>query len=234
VKQLYVRGAHRLRDHLARTGRMRFLDDWARRSRAGAWARSLLAIHDVRALVELDTPWWTFESADLVAAHLAARPRSTVFEWGSGASTAWLANRATSVVAVEHVASWADQVRGLVGTNALVVTVPPAALTGDGGVRSAKVGHGGLDFSDYVRAIDDHPGTFDLIVIDGRAREACLRSALPRLAADGLIVFDNVDRVRYRDAIAREPDIEVLTTRGLTPALPYPTQTALIRKRPPR
>ena len=68
-------------------------------------------------------------------------------------------------------------------------------------IGSAKPGHAGLDFSTYVAAIDGVDGAFDVIVIDGRAREACLQRAVTRLAPDGLIVFDNVDRQRYRDAI---------------------------------
>ena len=67
-------------------------------------------------------------------------------------------------------------------------------------------------------------------MIDGRAREACLARAVDRLAPGGVIVFDNVDRRRYRDAIdALGDSVEVTTTRGLTPALPYPTRTALLR-----
>lgn len=232
MKTTYVRTMRGLRAALRAVGLLTLLDAWARRSRAGAWLRSLLAIYDVRDIVALDTPWWTFRSADAVADHLRRHPGARVFEWGSGASTAWLAARAGSVVAVEHDPGWAEQVQALVGPRATVVVTPPERTNGSGPgvVRSSKPGFDGLDFASYVRAIDEHPGTFDLVVIDGRAREACLPRALARLAPDGLVVFDNVDRRRYRDAISRHAGIEVWTTRGLTPALPYPTRTALIRK----
>lgn len=229
MKRTYVRTVHALRDALDRRGWLGAFDAWASRSRTGTWVRSLLAIHDVRALVDLDTPWWTFESADIAAQHLAGTADARVFEWGSGASTVWLSRRAGEVVAVEHDAAWADEVRHLVGPGADVLTVEPRPAGPGPGVRSRKPGHQGLDFTDYVDAIDRQDGLFDLIVIDGRAREACLRRALPRLAPGGLIVFDNVDRRRYRQAIEAQPGIEVRTTRGLTPSLPYPTRTALIR-----
>lgn len=94
---------------------------------------------------------------------------------------------------------------------------------------SRKRGYEGLDFTAYCAAIDDVPGVFDLVVIDGRAREACLGAAVARLAPGGLIVFDNVDRRRYVEAIDALGDrVRVTMTRGLTPALPYPTRTALI------
>jgi predicted O-methyltransferase YrrM len=94
-------------------------------------------------------------------------------------------------------------------------------------VPSAKSGYAGLDFSDYVAAIKHVPGTFDLVVIDGRAREACLGAALPRLAPGGVIVYDNTRRARYRRAIAAAGVTEH-HFRGLTPALPYPDQTSLL------
>jgi predicted O-methyltransferase YrrM len=96
-------------------------------------------------------------------------------------------------------------------------------------VRSAKRGFEGLDFTAYADAIDDVDGDFDLVVIDGRAREACLVRAIDRMADGGLVVFDNVDRARYRAAVeALGTRLRVHWTRGRTPALPYPTRTALI------
>ena len=75
-------------------------------------------------------------------------------------------------------------------------------------------------------------GDFDLVVVDGRARNACFHRAITRLAPGGVLVFDNVDRQRYRDAIASSPvGVDVEWTRGLTPALPYPTRTALVTVR---
>ncbi|CUR60136.1 putative methyltransferase [metagenome] len=230
MKRSYVAVVRVVRGLLRALGLMGPFDAWARRSRTGRWLRSLLAIYDVRELVVLDTPWWTFESAELVAEHLAERPGARVFEWGSGASTAWLSRRAGHVMAVEHDAEWAEQVRPLAGDDVEVLTVPPVPTTSGEGVLSQKPGFAGLDFSDYVAAIDQQDGVFDLIVIDGRAREACLARAVPRLATGGIIVFDNVDRRRYRDAMAAQPGIEVRWTRGLTPSLPYPTRTALIRR----
>jgi hypothetical protein len=124
-------------------------------------------------------------------------------------------------------------VRGLLPAGRAVdlQTVPAVPAVGaPGEVRSAKAGAEGLDFSAYVAAIDEH-GEFDLIVIDGRAREACLASALPHLARDGMILVDNVERRRYREAISvLADDLDVIWTRGLTPGLPYPTRTALLRR----
>ncbi len=209
-----------------------WLERRAPRSRAATWLLSLFAIHDVDGLQRLDVPWWTFDSADRVAAWLRDHPGARVFEWGSGASTLWLAARSGSVHSVEHHAGWAGVLAPRLPGN-VELRVVEAVTTASPVVPSAKPGHGGLDFADYVAAIDDVPGEFDVVVIDGRAREACLARAVPRLAPGGIIVFDNVDRQRYVTAIEStvrtEGDrLSVTMTRGLTPALPYPTRTALL------
>lgn len=229
MKSIYIKGVRAVAGLLSAVGIMGLLDRWAPRNRAAAWLRSLFAIHDVDQLAQLDVPWWTFDSADQVTAFLAERPDARVFEWGSGASTLWLAARAGSVHSVEHHAGWADALAPRLPDNVTLTVIEPTESTRPT-VGSRKPGHAGLDFAVYVAAIDDVEGDFDVIVIDGRAREACLARAVERLRPDGLVVFDNVDRQRYVDAIdALAGRLDVTMTRGLTPALPYPTRTALLR-----
>lgn len=237
MRGVYVRALRVVRRALASTGLLGGLDRAARRSRGALWVRSWLAIYDLDDMLALDVPWWTFASADAVEELLHERPGARVLEWGSGASTIWLARRAGSVVSVEHDPGWAERTRAALGARDLRnvdlrVAEPCPASGGVGSVRSAKRGFEGLDFTAYVGAIDDVDGDFDLVVIDGRAREACLVRAVDRLADGGVIVFDNVDRVRYRDAIeALGSRLRVRWTSGRTPALPYPTRTALISLR---
>ncbi len=203
---------------------------WSGDNLRRTWLVSLLAIHDFDRMRALGWPWWTFEAAQQVAEHLASVPDARVFEWGSGASTLWLAERAAEVHSVEHDPEWAAMVQDQAPEHVVVTNVPPVRpVDGRVVVGSGKHGFEGLDFTEYCAAIDTVPGMFDLIVIDGRAREACLAASITRLAPGGVIVFDNVDRERYISAIDTLGDrIRVTTTRGLTPALPYPTRTALI------
>jgi hypothetical protein len=233
MRAAYVSAVRALRRALGMIGVLTLLDRWAVRSRAGLWLRSLLSIYDLEDLLRHDVPWWTFEASDRVAGFLASRPHARVFEWGSGASTVWLSRRAGSVTSVEHDSGWAQVVRPALPDHAVLRVVEPGRATGRADeVLSEKAGFAGLDFRDYVDALDDTEGTFDLVVVDGRARKACFHRAVSRLAPEGILVFDNVDRARYRAAIADSPlPVEVVWTRGLTPALPYPTRTALVRLR---
>lgn len=210
------------------------LTGWSNNSRRRIWLVSLLAIHDFDRMRALGWPWWTFDAAQQVSEHLESVGDARVFEWGSGASTLWLAARTAEVHSVEHDPEWAARVQAAAPEHVVVTTVPPTRpSTGHVVVGSRKPGFEGLDFTEYCAAIDAVSGVFDLIVIDGRAREACLRSAITRLAPGGVIVFDNVDRHRYVEAIDQlGKQLRVTMTRGLTPALPYPTRTALISVNP--
>lgn len=219
-----------VRAGLARTKILAAWDRWAARSRVGLWLRSQLSVYDVEDFVTLDLPWWTLDSASLVDEFLSARPGARVFEWGSGASTIWLEKRATEVISVEYDPEWAQLMQTIVGPGTTVVEVSASTDTHPE-ISSGMWGHTGLDYSDYVAAIDAVRGNFDLIVIDGRARTACLDKAVERLTPGGMIVFDNTNRARYREALESVgPMFESTTTSGLTPALPWSTRTTLLRK----
>jgi hypothetical protein len=233
MKRIYVSTTRIVRGLLRAVGILRLWDKWATKSRIGKWSRSLLSIYDIDELVSLDVPWWTFDSIDIVDKFLANRPSAKVFEWGSGASTIWLSKRAESVIAIEHDLNWANHVNSMSPDNVQVKLVEPTKIQiGSSPITSSKKGNTNLDFSDYVEAIDHEDSLYDLIVIDGRAREACLQSAIDKLSKDGMILFDNVDRARYRQAISKfESEFKTTWTRGLTPGLPYPTRTAVISRR---
>ena len=202
-----------------------------RRHRFRHWLMSLTRVHDSLAIAELDVPWWTYSAIDLVETWLRSHRRPIrVFEFGSGASTLWLARRVDEVHTVEHHAGFAARIRPEFAARPnITLHQVEAAASARPVVPSGKPGHGGLDFAEYVATIGLIGGQFDLIVIDGRAREACLRAAIPHLAADGLIVFDNSGRRRYRRAIAESGLIE-RRLAGLTPTLPYPEQTSLLER----
>jgi predicted O-methyltransferase YrrM len=196
------------------------------------WAYSLTRAYDSLAIAELDVPWWTYKAIDVVELWLESRPRPIqVFEYGSGASTLWLSRRVDEVHSVEHHRGFAEHIAPTLNQHANIdfLIVEPTK-SDNPRVPSAKEGHAGLDFADYVATIEKVGGKFDLIVIDGRAREACLTAALPHLAAGGRIVFDNTRRRRYREAIAAS-GVQEQVLRGLTPTLPYPDQTSVLTAR---
>lgn len=230
AKRAYALGARAAGRGLTRAGVLG-TDPPPVERRVRHWAFSLTKVHDSLAIAALDVPWWTYGAIDAVTAWFEAHPGPVrVFEYGSGASTLWLARRADEVHSVEHHRGFGDMMLGeLAPLDHVRLQVIEPVESSRPVVPSAKEGHRGLDFARYVAAIDDIEGDFDLVVVDGRARQACLDRARPRLAADGIIVFDNSGRRRYREAISASGLVEQRFF-GLTPTLPYPECTSLLRR----
>jgi predicted O-methyltransferase YrrM len=101
-----------------------------------------------------------------------------VFEFGSGASSIWLAKRAGSVTSVEHDDRWLVAVGDMAPHNLKLVKAPLP----------------------YHEEINEAGGEFDLIVVDGRDRVNCVSAAIPRLKDGGYLLLDDSHRGRYYKA----------------------------------
>jgi predicted O-methyltransferase YrrM len=175
-----------------------------------AWSRSL---RKSASSVADESPWMTFGAIARLERHLrASRESARVFEWGSGGSTIFFARRAAEVVAVENDGPWAEKVRAALAerklTHATVVFYAGEPEPGGDPAdpehfASASAHHKGETFRAYARHIENFPdGHFDVVVVDGRARPACLRLAIPKVKSGGLLVLDNSEREWYGRARA--------------------------------
>jgi protein-L-isoaspartate O-methyltransferase len=129
-------------------------------------------------------PWWTYSANEWVKARIRRTDR--VFEYGCGGSTLWLAANVASVVSVEHDQSWFAKIQAGLPENAQIL------LRAAEGETSENVN------SPYCQAIKEAEGPFDVIVIDGMERNACAKVAADMLAPEGIIIFDNSHRSKYK------------------------------------
>ncbi len=135
------------------------------------WIRSIVERRPVDASGR-QVPYFTYPAIDLLGARL---PRDAhVFEWGSGASTVWFAQRCAEVHSCEHDPMWLEANSSALPANATIV------------LRS-------LGSGDYEREIHAH-APYDLVVIDGRHRVSCAHEAVESLTERGVIVWDNSER----------------------------------------
>jgi len=152
-----------------------------------------------------------------------------VFEWGAGGSTIFLARRVANLVTIEHDSDWYKYVKEALEYNSLSPTVsliPPSSPSGKGDcARSGVKMYQGLSFEDYVQAIDEFPPNhFDAVLVDGRAREACLAIAETKLRPGGILILDNAERTEYKAAIDRiDWPVELSTS-----SLPYHADTVKV------
>src|SRR5262245_31612510 len=128
IRGAYVSGVKNLRRAADRAGLLDRLERHG--SPKVRHLRTLFSIFDASDLARLDLAWWCYPAMRRVEEFLAERPGARVFEYGAGASTAWLARRAGEVHSVEHDVEWAERVRELLGDATGVtlhaVAAPPA------------------------------------------------------------------------------------------------------------
>jgi Methyltransferase domain len=224
----YVAGVKTMRTVADKTGLLARLE--RSESPKARHVRTLFSIFDAAEMTKMDLAWWSYPAMRRVEEFLADRPNARIFEYGAGASTAWLAKRAGQVDSVEHDTKWVEYVRELLADTPGVKlhAVPATPATPETVIRSGRTGHTDLDFAEYVATIDRVGGMFDLIVVDGRARVDAFRRSLDHLAEGGVVVFDNLKRKRYWEVISRLPGLRFELLKGATPTLPYPTTTGLI------
>lgn len=141
-------------------------------------------------------PWTPYAFIDFVDERLDDSLR--VFEYGSGGSTVWYANRVDEIISVEHDTKWFETSRSLAPTNAEVVYRPE---------------------NRYPRAITEF-GTFDVVVIDGIHRNECVESVLDHLSNVGVVIWDDTYRMdRYGEGIQvlRNEGFREIFFQGLGP-----------------
>lgn len=154
------------------------------------------------------SPWMTYDAVDFLSA--TCRPGMSVFEWGSGGSTLFFASRCKQVHTVEHDPDWKDFLNkkieelDLKNVSIQEIAGKPIADFNERDYRnpddfvSKDKKSAGLSFEDYVKAIDTFPEEyFDLVVVDGRVRNCCVKRAIPHVKKGGYLIVDNTDRSYY-------------------------------------
>ncbi|MGV8834229.1 MAG: class I SAM-dependent methyltransferase [Devosia sp.] len=215
IKQAYVRVAQAIPSLIPGGSSLYASPGEPRLQGVRRWLASLGAIYHLDRMIALDIPWWNVASVRDVELFLQRRGDARVFEYGSGASTIWLARRAASVISVEHDAEWAAKMKTKLSGFANVQLIT-AEYDADGPAAEQP----------YVRSIEG-TGQFDMIVVDGRLRVHCLQQAITQLKPDGIILFDDSGRKRYRAAIDAGP-LREKHYYGASYCVPYPDHTSIL------
>lgn len=215
-----------------------------------SWIEALKYYYEWRRYLEADghalenkVPWITIGAIRFLDNWL--RPSMRVFEFGSGGSTLFFARRVQSVYTVEHDMEWVKRVHEALTENGITnaeINLVESESIDDHNLRSpaepsdyvsAAPGFEEQSFERYVSTIDEYSNaSFDIVLVDGRARSSCLIHALPKIRLGGLVVFDNTDRSRYQLAIRRiSDDFELFRDfPGPAPFLKGYTRTSIWRR----
>ena len=146
-------------------------------------------------------PWMTYPAIAVLGR--LVRPELAVFEFGSGGSTSWWRERVGRVVSVDHDTAWAQKTGALArpaGSQCALGEVEPYLCLVEALIDTGPANDGPTDrdYAAYLAALLEYPrGSFDIIVIDGVARNTGAAIAAEVIKPGGLIVFDNSDRPDY-------------------------------------
>lgn len=179
-----------------------------------------------RSPIDLELPWFSYGAIDFL--RNAVRPAHTVFEFGSGGSSVFLARLARNVRSVENDPAWHQ------------VVFARAAKLGLANLHCELHAFGDEDaarYSElpYFRALEGHQ--YDVIVIDGfcgfttglygALRPHCFRLALAAILPGGMIVVD--DYWMYPEFAALAPQAKLTVFEGTGPCRYGVTSTAVFR-----
>lgn len=159
------------------------------------WLRSYNAQLAVDA-VGRPIPWFCYAATAFLEQRL--QPHFTVFEYGVGQSSLWLAARVAMVRGVDHDAAWVARV--------LAHQLP-----------NLHIEHATSEAAYSTAIAGQH---YHLVVVDGIHRAACCEQAVQHLLPEGVLILDNAERGEYQPSInwLLAQGFRQLPFTGLTPA----------------
>lgn len=154
-------------------------------------------------------PWITYGAIHLLADRITKDFK--VFEYGSGYSTLWFAEKVQSIKSIEYDKGFYEFIQAKIKQKDNVEYLQ----------RELR--------KNYNQEISKHSNEFDLIVIDGRERIQCALNSVNALKEDGVILWDNSERPDYLEGIERlkKMGFKQIPFRGLAPAAVTESETSI-------
>ncbi|WP_367388795.1 class I SAM-dependent methyltransferase [Lewinella sp. LCG006] len=106
-----------------------------------------------------------------------------MYEYGSGYSTLYFAQRIAKVYTIEYDQEW---------FNWLAKELP----------KNVVATYKALEDNEYVNNIASINESFDIIIVDGRRRNECIKASLAKLKPNGVIILDDTHRKKYQSGYA--------------------------------
>jgi hypothetical protein len=122
-------------------------------------------------------PWVTYPFIDFLTPRL--KKEFSLFEFGSGFSTLFFAERVSSVITVEHDKAWYEKMKNSVPANVEVIH-SEESVDGNYSHTAQKTGK-----------------RFNIIIVDAVDRVNCTLNSLQSLSDDGILILDDSDREEY-------------------------------------
>jgi len=155
-------------------------------------------------------PWMNYSVVKFLEERLTHELK--LFEYGSGYSSYFYAERVQSITSLEYDQEWYEHLKPNIPDNVTMV------LQKD--IESGR----------YSQTINDMNNKYDLVVVDGRDRVNCVKQAFKALSLNGVILLDDSHRERYQEALifSRNQGYRILNFEGLKATGTQIDQTSII------
>ncbi len=129
-------------------------------------------------------PIITKEAIQFLENFFQQKSNAKVLEFGSGSSTIWLSKLTKNLTSIEHDGRWFQQVKNYIQKQKNCHPVDIQLLP-----------------RPYDKICAKFPeASFDLIIVDGRDRMKCFEASIKLLKPGGILMLDDAQRQRYKQA----------------------------------
>jgi len=156
------------------------------------------------------TPWFTYNLIDFIQQHDIKN--LSIFEWGSGNSTRWWADRAKSVISIEHSEEWYQK-----------------TIQSLSSCKNVTLRHIPLELNDAYSTALSKDDPCDIIIVDGRKRVECARHAFETMPREAILILDDSQRNQYDKifTLAQERGYKCLRFNGPKALTTHTKQAAI-------
>lgn len=157
-------------------------------------------------------PWFTFPAVEFLIERL--NKEMIVFEFGSGNSTLFFADRVREIYSVEHDTGWFEKVLKSLPSNSHLHLVESKTS------------------QSYLEPIRSENKKYDIIIVDGIFRNECMVESLKHLSENGIIILDDSERKEYLEGVSQveEKGFKRLNFWGISPGYLYRKATTIFYK----
>ena len=161
--------------------------------------KNLFYLYDIDRLIKDNLCWWTYSIQKDIENILMKYHVKNILEYGSGASTIFFAKKGYEITSIEYDQSWFLKIKEYLKSmdKTCLYYLPKDNIVNFDYISKKNYN----SYKNYVFFPKTLKKKFDLIIIDGRAREKCLEISLSLLSPKGIIIFDDTERTRYKKSI---------------------------------
>lgn len=149
-------------------------------------------------------PWFTYPAIEYLEQFDFSN--FDVLEWGSGSSSIYFSSKVKSILSIEDDEKWFNQI-----------------LSDSRFFGTIKLAKNKLDYISIATSTEEK---YDLIIIDGKYRDACIDNLKYVVKPSSIVIFDNSDRNPELCEVIRNMGFLEVDMHGISPKVVFATTTS--------